>query len=105
MGLCLQAAHLWLLMTASTTTDTKGRSGMRVFSSDDLGESWQLHLTLTPNNWSTGYSSMARIGETEDVACLFEVSPLRNPPNYNLICGLFSDTACDYCTEPGLPEC
>ena len=29
-------------------------------------------LTLTLNNWSTSYSNMALIGETE-VACLFEV--------------------------------
>ena len=30
--------HARLLMTASTATDTKGRSGMRVFSTDDKGE-------------------------------------------------------------------
>lgn len=60
-----------LLMAASTTTDTKGRSGMRVFASDDKGESWKLHLTLTPGDWSAGYSSMALVGKN-DVACLFE---------------------------------
>jgi hypothetical protein len=86
-----------LLLGMATATDTKGRSGFRVFASDDgRGESWRLHLTLAPNDWSVGYSSMVLVanassrraaeaegerGDEEDplVACLYESRVCQSP--------------------------
>ena len=70
-----------LLLSAPSATDTKGRSGLKVFSSADSGASWQVLRTLTSDNWSTGYSSfvLLRGGKSEEVGCLFESRNCQSP--------------------------
>ena len=70
-----------LLLGAPTATDTKGRSGFRVFASHDVGLTWVLHKTLTSDDWSVGYSSMTSLGlrGNGSVGILYESRSCQSP--------------------------
>ena len=84
------------LSAAPAATRHKGNPRVERLLREMAGESWRLHLTLAPNDWSVGYSSMVLVanassrraaeaegerGDEEDplVACLYESRVCQSP--------------------------